>query len=155
MKVPVHSLIPLILDTALARGARARLTVTGSSMQPFLREGDVVELHAPDAKRVHPGDLVLIQRSDTTYVLHRVARVVGDAFWLLGDAQTDCEGPFHHGQIVAVIVAAWRGPRAIPIRPCVWRIWLWLRPWRTLLLRTGWKMRRLTRRSTPKGEDGI
>lgn len=142
MNIPVDILIPLLQETTLQRGAHARLTVSGSSMLPFMRQGDVVEL-APVAAMPQNGALVLLRRDEGTYVLHRVVRVSTDRFWLLGDAQTVCEGPFTQRHIVANIVAAWRGGTAIVLRPPTWRLWYWLRPLRPALLRWGARVRRL------------
>jgi len=142
MKVPAQQLIPLLQETALNRGTRARLTVTGSSMVPSLHEGDQVELAALGDHRITPGDLLLVQRDAATYVLHRVVRVADAAFWMLGDAQVHCEGPFTPAQVVGLVVAAWHDSRALPLPSPGWRLWLWLRPWRAPLIRLGVKLRR-------------
>ena len=74
------------------------VTARGSSMSPTIEDGERL-LIVPIA-RVHPrrGDIVYIQRSDASHVLHRVLRVFadgrlqtrGDAHWRLDDAVQPC-----------------------------------------------------------------
>ena len=61
-----------VLDLQLTRG-QAVLPVTGGSMHPLLREGDLVRLSAPSGAW-RPGDIILYQRLDGQYVLHRIIK---------------------------------------------------------------------------------
>jgi len=151
MIVPNAELIPLLTEAVLCRGARARLTVTGSSMWPIVRHGDVVEISAVGDRPVAMDDLLLARRDNGDYVLHRVVQVSSDGgIYLLGDAQTLREGPLRREQCIAVVVAAWRGDHPLPlthplIRLTV-RLWRWLTPCRPVLLlvlrvlRRGWTL---------------
>ncbi len=123
MIISARELMPLI-RAALARNQRVRLTATGSSMFPFIRGGDVVELeplhHPPVA-----GDLILAQRPSgpegERYVLHRVVRVKGEAFYLRGDAQPDCEGPFTRKDILGRATRLYRRDRMRRLDQGLWR----------------------------------
>lgn len=84
MNVPCRDLVA-ILRIALDNGARVRLTVTGSSMVPFLRNADVVELERVTPLDICPGDILLAQKSDGTYVLHRVFRMGEGRVFMAGD----------------------------------------------------------------------
>ncbi|MEN6439421.1 MAG: S24/S26 family peptidase [Syntrophobacter sp.] len=96
MTIPARQFMPVIRD-ALESGQHVRMTARGSSMFPFIRGGDVVALEPLETTPV-VGDIVLAQCASAAegerYVLHRVVRVGGGAFFLRGDSQKDCEGPF-------------------------------------------------------------
>lgn len=105
------------LDTVvimLAQGAEnIPVPVTGTSMTPFLHPGDTVFLNAL-TREPKEGDILLYQRPNGSYVLHRVVKKKGDAFWLLGDAQTVKE-PVGRRQLKAIATAALvRGQRLDP-----------------------------------------
>ena len=123
MIVPARELMPLI-RAALMRHQRVRLTATGSSMFPFIRGGDVVELEPLRLKPV-VGDLVLAQCAAAPegerYVLHRVVRVLGEAFFLRGDAQKDCEGPFTRGDLLGRATLVYRQGRVLRLDRGLWR----------------------------------
>jgi signal peptidase len=139
MIVPNAELIPLLTEAVLCRGARARLTVTGSSMWPLVRHGDVVEISAVGDRPVAVDDLLLARRDNGSYVLHRVVRVSDGSIYLLGDAQTLREGPLRREQCIAVVVAAWHGDHPLPLTNPVFRLtvrlWRWLTPCRPVVLR--------------------
>lgn len=123
MIVPARELMPLI-RAALERNQRVRMTATGSSMFPFIRGGDVVELE-PMCLPPVVGDLVLAQcppvPEGERYVLHRVARVKGEAFFLRGDSQKDCEGPFTRGDILGRVTLIYRNGRVHRLDHGIWR----------------------------------
>jgi len=68
--VSARELMPVVRG-ALGRGQRVRLTVSGSSMAPFLGDGDTVEIE-PLAGLPREGDIVLVECSAERYVVHRV-----------------------------------------------------------------------------------
>jgi signal peptidase I len=127
-----------VIRAALGRGQRVRLTVTGSSMLPFLRDNDLVELEPAPAPRL--GDLVLVQTNPPgtadRYVLHRLVRLVrslpaeaGAALLIRGDAQRQSEGPFPADALLGRVTAAWHQGRARNLNHGWWR-WaglVWMR----------------------------
>jgi signal peptidase I len=141
VNVPCRVLMPLVQD-ALGRGQRVRLTSTGSSMLPFLREGDVVELDTVKPNAIGVGDIVLALAGGS-YVLHRVTAADSSHVYLSGDAQTSKEGPFERHEIVARVVTVERGGRVRTVDSPVWRIqglfWTCLLPLRQVL----WSARKL------------
>ncbi len=122
MIIPCRELMPVI-RAALERGQRVRMTVTGSSMLPFIRDGDTVEL---ESVRSLPalGDIVLAQSPVPVqrYMLHRVVRVDDEGFYLCGDAQEQWEGPFSRHDALGRAVATYRSGcrRALDSGP--WRL---------------------------------
>ncbi len=125
MILPSRELMPVIC-AALERGQQVRLTATGSSMQPFLFDGDVIALEACPWPKV--GDIVLVRGATGRLVLHRVARRVDDAFYVVGDAQREQEGPFGRRALLGRAVLVFREERAIRLdRGVPWlagRIWM-------------------------------
>ena len=123
MTVPARELMPMIC-AALGENQHVRLRATGSSMFPFLRSGDVVELaplHLPPVV----GDLVLARCPDPSaghrYVLHRVVRVQGGGYFLRGDAQKDCEGPFTPRDLLGRAILRYRNGRVRRLDQGLWR----------------------------------
>lgn len=81
-----------VIRAVLERGQHVRMTANGSSMLPFIHNGDVVELE-PIRSSLTIGDIVLTQISAERYVLHRIVQVKEDIFFLRSDAQEHSEGP--------------------------------------------------------------
>ncbi|MHC1729322.1 MAG: S24/S26 family peptidase [Syntrophobacteraceae bacterium] len=123
MIIPARELMPLVL-AALESDQHVRMTVTGSSMYPFIRGGEVVELE-PVHTLPAAGDIVLAKRSSmpesTRYVLHRIVRAEGGLFFLRGDSQKDCEGPFTRGDILGKATLVFRKGRAHRLDYGIWR----------------------------------
>ncbi len=124
MIVPARELMPVI-RAALQRNQHVRLTARGSSMFPFIRGGDVVEL---EPLRLPPvvGDLVLVlcgSRGESEfYVLHRVVRVQGEVFYLRGDAQPEWQGPFTRENVLAQVTRIYRHGRVHRVNQGLWRL---------------------------------
>lgn len=122
----------LFLDTVmtmLAQGAEnIPVPVSGTSMSPFLHPGDTVFLNTL-SEEPKPGDIILFQRPNGRYILHRVMKVKGDTIWFLGDAQTVRE-PINRDQLRAIASAALvRGQRLYP-DSCRWKLYAF--SWRHL-----------------------
>lgn len=129
-----------IINEIFGRGGRVRITVTGSSMLPFLRENiDSVELSAIEFDDIRRGDIVLILRDTGEYILHRILRKEKNCFYMVGDAQQRIEGPLRPDQLLAFASAIWRGEYRIECSALWWRvltiIWLIIRPLRSYIFR--------------------
>lgn len=122
----------------LEQGQTVPLTVTGSSMFPFLHHGrDTVYLmKAAQPPRV--GDLAFYRRSAGNYILHRVI-AAGETYTMLGDRQMGSEPGIRREQILAVAVAVRRNGRLLRPGSLMWGFfrgpWQWLRPLRPWLVR--------------------
>jgi hypothetical protein len=138
--LPSRELMPVV-RAALTRGQRVHMTVTGTSMWPFLRNDDVVELEP--ARTLRLGDMVLVQTDPPgaaeRYVLHRIVRMRGGAAFLVrGDAQPHCEGPFAQDAVLGLVTTVWRHGRTRNMDRGPWRLaglaWAWTSPVGPLLL---------------------
>lgn len=112
----------------LKSGAELPLTVSGSSMIPFLAPGrDSVLLRGID-RELKRGDIVFYRRADGRYILHRLYRIENDSLWFVGDAQDEIEGPLNRDCAFAYVVSAQRKNKTQK-RGCFWwdffeKIWL-------------------------------
>lgn len=146
-KVKAASIFPLISEI-IQQGQNTRLTVSGDSMYPLLRDGiDSVELTKGSFEELSRGDIAMVQRTNGQYVMHRVIRKEMDCFYMVGDAQQWIEGPLYPNQLVAVVTALWRKDTRIscsnPILRLISKIWLFLRPYRYFILRVYRKLRNI------------
>lgn len=135
-----------IINEILSSGKHARITVTGMSMYPFLRENiDSVELTAVDFSNIHSNDIVLILRDSNQYVMHRVIKKEKACFYIVGDAQRWIEGPIRSDQLIAKITTVWRRNKKISCSNLWWRLlsslWMLLLPFRSLIIKTYSKLR--------------
>ncbi len=73
--------------------------VSGGSMAPSLRHGDVVLVRY--GARVRPGDVVLARRPDrpSLVLLKRAVRRAGHGWWLEGDAPAASTDSRHFGPV--------------------------------------------------------
>jgi signal peptidase len=137
--IKTADMCPLVQEI-LRNGGSARITVTGTSMYPFFREGlDSVELIQTKLDAVKRGDIILALRSNGQYVLHRVWRKNAHEFYMVGDAQTWIDGPYQENQLIALVSRVWRNDKEIICTNFLWRaagsIWLALRPFRGIFFR--------------------
>lgn len=138
-RVKSASIFPLISEI-IQQGQSIRIIVSGDSMYPLLRDGiDSVELTKGSFEGLSCGDIVMIQRTNGQYIMHRVIRKEADCFYMVGDAQQWIEGPLYPNQLVAVVTALWRKDTHISCSNPILRVysvtWLFLRPYRYFILR--------------------
>lgn len=105
--VDIQTYIPM-LQSVMEEGKTVPLTITGSSMTPFLCPGrDRVFLRKAEGP-LKRGDMAFFRRPNGQYVFHRVWRIRDSQYYFLGDAQTQVEGPVPREAIFAVAVQAER-----------------------------------------------
>lgn len=149
-KLVKSELIFPVIKEILDKGTSARITVTGMSMYPFLRENiDSVELSKVKFPDIRRGDIVMILRDSKEYVMHRVIKVKENCFYIVGDAQQFIEGPLRMDQIFAKITAVWRKDKKIDCLNIWWKLlselWLILLPFRGFIIKSYGKLSRLIR----------
>lgn len=88
-------------------------TPVGTSMMPMIRERiDTVKLVKPKG-RLKKYDVILYQRKDGTYVLHRIIGVRKDSYVLCGDNQFTKEFNVTDDMIIGVVDGFYRGEKYI------------------------------------------
>lgn len=138
-----------LIDTCLSRmeaGEELWLRVTGNSMLPFfVHLRDSVCLR-PTNGQIRRGDIVLFRRDNGSLILHRVAAVKDKGLFLVGDGQTQREGPISSEYIIARAERAMRKGKQLTPQSFLWiffkTVWLWILPFRSPALRLYRALRR-------------
>ena len=120
-------------------GKECRLLISGSSMAPFLvHERDSIIFSKPQ-RELQRGDMVFYQRETGQFVMHRILHVKPEGLYIVGDAQTEIEGPVNPKQVFAVVTKAQRKGKWIGPGDFWWwffrTVWLWLVPVRKIILK--------------------
>ncbi|MBR3739831.1 MAG: S24/S26 family peptidase [Clostridia bacterium] len=116
--VPAIRILPTeqyfaLVRQQLAENGQAYVRVTGVSMMPLLRHlRDGVIVVPPEKVRL--GDIVLFDRRNGRYALHRVVWKGKKGFFMAGDNQWYMEKNLPYDQIVGVAAAIDRNDRRIP-----------------------------------------
>lgn len=125
------------LETIIQDYKAIKIPVSGNSMSPFLiPKRDYVIVQLPN-RPLKKGDIVLFQRSNGAYILHRISRIRKDDYYVIGDAQTAIEGPIQREQIFGIVVKAQRKGIWIDENDHWWRffqrVWIRIIPLRPFL----------------------
>ncbi|MGM9629472.1 S24/S26 family peptidase [Butyricicoccus sp.] len=128
-----------MLRGLVEEGREVSMVVAGSSMAPFLvHRRDSICFRAPD-RALRVGDMVFYQRITGQYVMHRICRVTPEGYGIVGDAQTQIEGPVRREQIFALVTKVQRKGKWIGPGDFRWeffaRVWIHAIPLRPVLLR--------------------
>lgn len=134
-----------VIEEVIRFNGKIRLTVTGMSMYPLLRNRlDSVLLKKVDDIRKY--DIVLYTRQDGSYVLHRVVKIKEKTVDIIGDGERRIEENVPKEKIIAVVDQVKRGKRIIDVNSFLYkvycRIWTAFIPFRVSLLNTYIKIRR-------------
>jgi SOS-response transcriptional repressor LexA len=102
-----------LVDALTARGAACRTSVRGSSMVPFICDGDVVTV-APLVDVPRLGDVVAVAWDEPArLVVHRVVGRSGGRWLVRGDNLPAADGPVSRAQIIGRVVRIEHGGRAV------------------------------------------
>ena len=131
----ITELAPYIIHS-LNENKAVKLTVTGNSMLPLFRDGkdNVIIKKAGSFKKY---DIVLYQRQNGQYVLHRIISKGDDGFVFAGDNETVKEKGIHPSACIAVVTSFERSDETFKT-DALWykiycRIWVWFFPIRRTL----------------------
>lgn len=117
------------MEDLIGQGETVSIPVSGFSMNPFLadkRDAVLVERPDRDLKR---GDIVLYKRRNGQYILHRIWKVKREGYYIVGDAQTEIEGPVLRDQIIGRVERIRRKGQWIDDGDLLWKFFeiLWIR----------------------------
>jgi len=98
-----------LLAEILQSGAAVRIQVTGSSMRPIIRGGDLILIRKVSAQKLHRGDIVWFINTDGKHMAHRILRKqlrTGNVYFhTKGDAQVEYDPWTPAGKILGKIYA--------------------------------------------------
>jgi hypothetical protein len=126
------------LEQLLKEGKIIQIKPQGYSMYPLFVPGrDEAVISAGNVNTFKRGDVVLYRRMQGILVLHRIYRRTKDGFYMVGDNQTEIEGPIKPEQIKGKMIAFVRKGKHITERNPGYRFaahtWLILRPFRPFI----------------------
>lgn len=115
------------------------LVISGNSMSPFLIHGRDTVYLSRLSRPVRRGDMLLYQRQNGAYILHRVYAVTPEGFTIVGDAQTVLEPGIRQEQIAAIVTRVERKGKTLA-PGCFWweffeKIWIRILPLRRRICR--------------------
>lgn len=129
--LPAEELMPRIISL-IELGDTVPLVISGGSMTPFLVHGRDTVFLSPPNRVFKRGDMILYQRDNGSYVLHRIYRVEGDRFCLIGDAQAALEPGIRRDQIIAYVSAVNRKGKVLQPGSFWWvffeKVWIRMVP---------------------------
>ena len=125
-----------VLRELAEEGRVVSMLIAGSSMSPFLcHNRDYIYFTRPE-RELRRGDMVFYQRDTGQYVMHRICRVRPEGYYLVGDAQTQIEGPLRRDQIFARIIRVKRKGKILEPGDFWWEffehVWIRIIPLRKL-----------------------
>ena len=103
-----------LLEGVIGRGLPFRFRATGSSMAPFIRDGDIVTVSPIKDRPPRPGDVVAFARPGSQkLIVHRVVRRQ-EAGWLIkGDSCAVAEGPIPKENVLGRVTRVERDGRRV------------------------------------------
>ena len=107
-----------LFEDILKSGSALRVKVTGRSMTPFLRGGEILTLKKADCSSLKRGDLILFRNTAGYPILHRIVQTIREksraiAFQTKGDALIAFDDPVQENEILGKVCRIEKGPRSI------------------------------------------
>ncbi len=131
--VNLEELMPII-EECLASGGTISIKPRGTSMLPLLKEGRDEVMLGPLPKKLKKYDVVLYQRSNGQYVLHRI--VGGEKTYdIIGDNQFEAE-KVQQCQMIGIVNSVTHNGRTFGVNSFLYRVycrfWHYSRPARRI-----------------------
>lgn len=125
------------IEQLLSDGNTIRIKPQGYSMYPLFvpgRDEAVISPLPHPPVRLKRGDVVLYRRQGSILVLHRIWKINRKGIFLVGDNQTEVEGPLPGSQMRGILTSfVWKGKEVSvhqPVYVMYSIVWLRLRPFR-------------------------
>ncbi|MCM1191349.1 MAG: S24/S26 family peptidase [Butyrivibrio sp.] len=136
------------IEALLSEGKSIRIHPQGYSMYPLFVPGRDEAVIAPvETRKLKRGDVVLYRREGSILVLHRIWKRKPEGFYMVGDNQSEVEGPLRAEQIKGILCQVVRRGKCFSVSNLLYRIpaavWLWLRPARPFLSKAAAKVKRV------------
>ena len=139
------------IEQLLQDGNILKIRPQGYSMYPLFISGrDQALVQQVSLDSLRKNDVVLYRRDHSILVLHRICRITRDGFYMVGDNQSEIEGPLRPDQVRGKLIGFIRKGREISVRNPLYRVlsslWLLMLPVRPLCFRLTAFLRKLIKR---------
>lgn len=129
----IHVSDRISFEQLLAEGNILRIRPQGNSMYPLLTSGrDEALIEAVTADACRRNDVLLYRRDQGVLVLHRLYKKNAKGFYMVGDNQSELEGPLLPDQILGRLIAVNRNGHEFSVKHPVYRLlsslWLFMFP---------------------------
>ena len=140
------------IEQLLRDGNTIKLKPQGYSMYPLFYPGrDEAIIEPVDPSDLRRGDVALYRRRQSILVLHRIWKIREQKFYMVGDNQSEIEGPLDPDQFLGRLCGFVRNGHTIPVKNPLYRIlsslWLRMLPVRPVVYRTTRRLRQIKKRS--------
>lgn len=137
------------IEQLLADGKTIKIKPQGYSMYPLFVPGrDEACIERTDFSSLKRGDVILYRRDKSILVLHRIWKITGDSFYMVGDNQTEIEGPLRADQVRGKLTGFVRNGKFVDVKNPIYRflsgLWLFMRPLRPCAWKLTSCMRKLS-----------
>lgn len=107
-----------LMRAVLEKGRPFRFVAGGTSMHPFIQDGDVVTVVPFQGRGPKPGDVAAFVHPGTGWVrIHRVVGAEAGRFFLKGDNVLGDDGALDRESLLGLVAGLERGGRKIPVGP--------------------------------------
>ncbi len=132
--------LPDLILKLYFRTAIIRIRPQGYSMYPLFIPGrDEALIESVSADTVRKNDVVLYRRDQSILVLHRICKITAEGFFMVGDNQSEIEGPLRADQIKGRLIAFVHNGKEISVKNPLYRflsaLWLFMLPLRPVCFR--------------------
>jgi hypothetical protein len=126
-----------LADEILKNGHKVRFQVSGESMQPFIQDGDILEIAPLAGKRIKPGEIMLVDAGSERLLVHRVIKTshseVYTEFLVKGDNSSSPDGWFRMENFLGRVEIVLRGGKHFNLSSFPHRLksrfWVTISPW--------------------------
>jgi signal peptidase I len=139
-----------VLTGLLESGRKVRFNPVGTSMRPFIRQGDILTVRPCSPHDLKFGDIVLFATEQKSHRVHRIVgnpRLDGNGFIVTrGDASADTDPPISPEDILGKVSAITKGRFTLdldqPWGKAVNLTWVLFQRWPVSMsmLRMGWRL---------------
>lgn len=144
----ISSSFPIDIEQLLTDGKTIKIKPQGYSMYPLFVPGrDEAYIERTDFSSLKRGDVILYRRDKSILVLHRIWKITDNSFYMVGDNQTEIEGPLRADQVRGKLIGFVRNGKFVTVNNPFYRflsgLWLFLRPLRPCAWKLTAYMRKL------------
>lgn len=141
------------IEQLLRDGNTIKLKPQGYSMYPLFYPGrDEAIIEPVDPSDLRRGDVALYRRRQSILVLHRIWKIREQKFYMVGDNQSEIEGPLDPDQFLGRLCGFVRNGHTISVKNPLYRIlsslWLRMLPVRPVVYRTTRRLRQIKKKIT-------